>query len=102
MSMGVQGTYFNIERFLGKIENLKRAVLVTSVTLNVGTSTSASTSSSAPAAGVGVSPTLSGTLAMRTFMVSSAVAPAGSPLHVAAPTAGAAGAPATASTTPAQ
>ena len=33
--MEVDGTYFNIERFLNKMETLKRALLVTGITLNM-------------------------------------------------------------------
>jgi type IV pilus assembly protein PilO len=101
LTVQVTGSYYNIERFLGKVETLKRALLVTGVTLNVDAVAPASGAATTTAV-AGSSPNLVAVLSIRAFMVSSALAPGGSPLHAAPPTTtGAAGAPASASTTPA-
>jgi len=86
-SMEVDGTYFNIERFLNKVESLKRSLLVTGLSLNVNAGTPGTTGGSNVAATqAGVSPQLAAVVSFRAFMVSSATAPGTSPLHSAAPT----------------
>jgi Tfp pilus assembly protein PilO len=87
ISMEVDGTYYNVERFFLKMESLKRALLVSGLSLNVSSSTTASGGSSA-APQAGVSPTLAAIVTFRAFMVSSATAPGTSPLHVSAPATG--------------
>src|SRR5204862_6903520 len=76
----VLGSYANVERFLNKLEGLKRSLLVTGLTLNVNAD-SAATGGTEPAAAAGVSPKLVAIISFRAFMVSSAAAPGSSPLH---------------------
>lgn len=85
VELQVLGTYANIERFLNKMESLKRSLLVTGLTLNINADTAA-TGGSAPAAAAGASPNLAAIIQFRAFMVSSATAPGSSPLHTVAPT----------------
>jgi Tfp pilus assembly protein PilO len=73
MAVEVDGTYYNVERFLNKVEQLKRSLLVTGIDMQVGT----------VAVSSGMSPTLKTTLTLRAFTVSSAVAPGTSPLNSA-------------------
>ncbi len=75
-SLEIDGTYFNVERFLSKIEVLKRYLMVTGLTIDA-------TGVTTPTA-VGQSPILKAVLTVRAFMVSSAVAPGTSPLTSAA------------------
>ncbi len=108
VTMEVDGTYYNIERFFNKMESLKRSLLINGVTLNVNSGSGTTGGSSVVAAQAGVSPQLAAIVNFRAFMVSSAAAPGTSPLHVTAPatgTSGTSGTPATStstSSTPAQ
>jgi type IV pilus assembly protein PilO len=86
VQMEVDGSYFNIERFLNKMENLKRALLVTGITLNVNSGTGTTGGSTIVASQAGVSPGLAAIVTFRAFMVSSAAAPGSSPLHTATTT----------------
>jgi Tfp pilus assembly protein PilO len=103
VSMEVDGTYYNVERFFLKMESLKRALLVNGLSLNVnaGTTVAGATTTQAQA---GTSPKLAAIVTFRAFMVSSATAPGSSPLHVTPPVTGTSSTPATSSTssTPAQ
>ncbi len=97
VSMEVDGTYYNIERFFLKMESLKRALLVNGLSLNVSSGGGGS-SGTAPLA-AGASPPLAAIVTFRAFMVSSATAPGSSPLHVTPPVTGTSSTPATSSTT---
>ena len=96
VSMEVDGSYYNIERFFLKMESLKRALLVNGLSLNV--SSGGSSSGAAPLQ-AGASPPLAAIVTFRAYMVSSATAPGSSPLHVTPPVTGTSSTPATSSTT---
>jgi Tfp pilus assembly protein PilO len=101
LSMEVDGTYVNVERFLQKVESLKRALQVTSLSLSV--QASGTTGATVQA---GQSPNLVAIIGLRAYMVSSATAPGTAPLHSTTPTTGTSTAGTTGSTsttsTPAQ
>jgi Tfp pilus assembly protein PilO len=80
ISMQVLGTYANVERFLNKMESLKRSLLVTGLTLNVGSTTTTDGSGATTTQQAGVSPQLVAVISFRAFMVSSTAAPGSSPL----------------------
>ncbi len=94
VSMEVDGTYYNIERFFLKMESLKRALLVNGLSLNVSSGGGGAAPLSA-----GASPPLAAIVTFRAFMTSSATAPGSSPLHVTPPVTGTSSTPATSSTT---
>jgi len=98
INMEVDGTYFNVERFLNKMESLKRALLVTGITLNVN-ATQAAPGAPAPVVQAGASPNLAAIINFRAFMISSLQAPGTSPLHVTAPSTSVGGTTGTTSTT---
>jgi Tfp pilus assembly protein PilO len=68
VTMEVDGTYYNVERFLSRLESLKRAFLVTGFTLAVGTDTAAVNAPTTSVPAVGQSPTLKATINARVFM----------------------------------
>src|SRR5690349_21447874 len=68
VTMEVDGSYYNVERFLSRLESLKRAVLVTGFTLTVGTDTAAVNAPTTSVPSVGQSPTLKATINARVFM----------------------------------
>jgi Tfp pilus assembly protein PilO len=88
VEMEVLGTYANVERFLNKMESLKRSLLVTGLTLNIASGSGTTGGSTVVAAQAGVSPSLAATISFRAFMVSSSAAPGTSPLHTTTPTTG--------------
>lgn len=68
VTMEVDGTYYNVERFLSRLESLKRAFLVTGFSLAVGTDTAAVNAPTTSVPAVGQSPTLKATINARVFM----------------------------------
>jgi type II secretory pathway pseudopilin PulG len=68
VTMEVDGTYYNVERFLSRLESLKRAFLVTGFTLTVGTDSAAVNAPTSAVPAVGQSPTLKATINARVFM----------------------------------
>jgi Tfp pilus assembly protein PilO len=69
VAMEIDGSYYNVERFLSRLESLKRAVLVTGFSLAVGTDVAATTTTTTTTVpGVGQSPSLKATINARVFM----------------------------------
>jgi Tfp pilus assembly protein PilO len=79
VTMEVDGSYYNVERFLSRLESLKRAFLVTGFSLAVGGDSGATTTTTTVPS-LGQSPTLKATINARVFMTAvPATSPTGAP-----------------------
>jgi Tfp pilus assembly protein PilO len=87
VALTADGSFFEIEDFVAKMEKLQRAIRIDNFTLSGGGGDTASSGAAAPAAGVGASPKVSLSIKLQMYMNQAAAAAPAAPA-AAAPTTG--------------
>jgi Tfp pilus assembly protein PilO len=88
LSLGVTGSYFEIEQFLNKLEGLKRSMLISGLTLTPGTGAAATSTSSTSAASDGSPSDLKVVVTARVFLAQASAPTTTTPIASTATTSG--------------
>jgi Tfp pilus assembly protein PilO len=88
LTLGVTGSYFEVEQFLNKLEGLKRSMLISGLTVTPGTGSAATSTSSTSSASDGSPSDLKVVLTARVFLTQASAPTTTTPVASTATTSG--------------